>query len=260
MKKLYLAEVNKEIIKSKDKPNEVLTEKDISHLPTLVQNYFRYCGYIGKEKLNNALVEWEDVYLKMSPKKDWIPLKCYQFNSVTEPTRIVYMTSKMFGIFPFEGRDKYHEGHGNMRIKLLKMFTVADGKGKEMDEAALVTVLAEALFVPGYALQDYLTWTAIDDTSVKGTISFNNTEVSGVFYFNDRGEYSRFETFDRHYSENGKEYKNVKWTGICGEHKEKNGIKYISSFSGVWNLEEHDFEYFKGKVTNITYNVKENIK
>lgn len=260
MKKLFLSEVNQEIEKNLSENPEILTDADIAHLPIPIQTYFHYCGYIGKPKMYNVIVDWEDVRFKMSPKKDWIHLQCYQFNSVIEPTRIVYMSTKMFGVIPFEGKDKYHEGHGNMLIKLLKLFTVSNSKGKEMDEAALVTVLAEALFVPTYALQPYIKWTTIDNHCVKGTIYYNQTEVSGLFYFNDSGEYIRFETYDRHYSEKGTEFKKVKWTGICGEYKEKNGIKYISGFKGVWNLDTGDYEYFKGTIRNITYNVSNRIE
>ena len=156
MKNLYLSEVRKELTKYSNSKKDVITDRDMVHLPEPVQKYFRHCGYLGKEKMINAEVEWKDVYIKMSANKKWMSLNCYQFNSVPEPSRIVYMKSSIFGIFPFEGRDKYQDGHGNMLIKLLKIIKVADAKGKEIDESALVTILAEALAVPTYALQDYI--------------------------------------------------------------------------------------------------------
>ena len=84
------------------------------------------------------------------------------------------MKNAIMGIFPFEGRDKYQDGHGNMLIKLLKAITVVDAKSKEMDQSALVTVLAESLIVPTYALRQYIKWTALDANSAGAEIEYNN--------------------------------------------------------------------------------------
>jgi len=256
MKNLYLSEVRKELTMYSNSKTDIITERDIAALPEPVQKYFRHCGYLGKEKMINAEVEWKDVYIKMSADKKWISLDCYQFNSVPEPTRIVYMKSSILGVFPFEGRDKYQDGHGNMLIKLLKIIKVADAKGKEMDESALVTILAETLIIPTYALQDYIKWYAIDSNTVKALIKYNGTEVSGLFYFNEQGEIIRFQTDDRYYSEKGTKYKKVKWSGVLGNYIEKNGIKFPSDFRAIWHNEEGDFEYFKGTIADIKYNIK----
>lgn len=255
MKELYLSEVRKELIKDRNCSKEVITENDIALLPESVQKYFRNCGYLGKEKMINAEITWKDVYFRMSPKKKWIGLKCYQFNSVPEPTRIVYMKSKMLGIIPFEGRDKYQDGHGNMLIKLLKFIEVANAKGKEMDESALVTVLAETFLIPTYALQNYIQWTTIDINTAKATINNNGIEVSGLFYFNENGEFIRFTTDDRYYSEKGTEYTKLKWSAVAGNYIEKHGIRFPASLKVIWHTEQGDYEYFKGSVTDIKFNV-----
>ena len=75
-------------------------------------------------------------------------LACKQVNATTAPARIVYMKATFVGLLPFEGRDKYQDGHGSMLIKLLKLFTVADAKGKEMDGSGLVTVQQKPYWYP----------------------------------------------------------------------------------------------------------------
>ena len=64
----YLYEVRKELGKYAGNAKDIITEKDIAPLPEPVQKYFRYCGFLGKEKMMNAQVIWEDVFLKTSPK------------------------------------------------------------------------------------------------------------------------------------------------------------------------------------------------
>lgn len=113
MKNMFLSEVQTEIDKSTAN-QEVFTEADISDLPEPVQRYFRYCGYIGKEKIVNAKLIFKDVKFKMGVDKPWFNLKYEQYNFVNKPPRIVYMYTKMFGVIPFEGRDRYLNGQGNM--------------------------------------------------------------------------------------------------------------------------------------------------
>ncbi|QEE16677.1 DUF6544 family protein [Promethearchaeum syntrophicum] len=237
-----------------DKP-EFFKENDIIQLPPPVQRYFKHCGYIGKEKMANAQIKYESAYLKMSKKQKWINIQCRQYNSVHEPTRIIYMKSKILGIFRFEGRDKYHNGIGNMLVRLLKRFTVVDALGKEMDASALVTVLAEVFLVPSYALQPYVKWQSIDDNSARATLTFNETKVSAMFHFNSIGEMTKIDTDDRYFTEKDGTYANVKWSALMSDYIEKEGIKFPSEFKGVWHFNDGDFEYFKGKIAQLKFNI-----
>lgn len=47
----------------------VFTTEDISKLPTPVQKYFKYCGYIGKLKMSNMKAYYNDVDFILSPDK-----------------------------------------------------------------------------------------------------------------------------------------------------------------------------------------------
>lgn len=253
MKKLYNQEVNIELVKTLKWPKQFFSKHDLAGLPEPVQYFFDSCGYLGKEIMSHATIEWGDTFLKLSPNKKWLKLKCYQFNSVVEPARIVYMQSKLLGVLPFEGRDKYQNGYGNMRIKLLKFISIADAKGREIDISALVTVLAECFLVPACALQSYLRWTALDKTSAKAELTYNNTKVSGIFYFNKAGEFVRFMSDDRYYTENGREYKQMRWSVYADNYVERQGIRFPSLVKAVWHTAWGDYEYFKGNIENIIF-------
>lgn len=254
LKKLYVAEVKSEVSRFSALTPRLITTQA---LPEPVQRYFYHCGYADKQLMMNAKIIWRDVYLNRGFNKNWMKLDCMQFNLVYEPTRIVYMKAKLFGILPFEARDKCQDGHGNMLVKFLKIFTVADAKGREIDESALVTVLAETRFIPAYALQDYITWTALDSKTANATLSFNGREVNGTFYFNDGGEFIRFETMDRYYSTTGKEYEKIKWSASADNYREINGIKSPSAFKTTWHTKNGDFDYFKGSIAGIEFNVRD---
>ncbi len=99
------------------------------------------------------------------------------------------MKSRIAGLIPFEGRDKFQNGKGNMLIRLLKLFIYCGLEGRRDGQVALVTVLAEMPMIPASCFMPYVKWKYIDNNTVRGTISFKGIEVSGVFSFNDKGEY-----------------------------------------------------------------------
>jgi hypothetical protein len=255
MKKVFLSEVNNELGNSKVS-SDVFKEEDISKLPEPVQRYFRYCGYIGKEKMSNARFVWDDVNFKMSVDKPWIKIKYDQYNFVTEPARLAYIYSKMFGILPFEGNDKYLKGKGNMVGTLLKKITVFNVTGDEINVSAAVTYLSESLVVPNCALQKFIKWETIDKNHAKGIIEYYGIKTEGIFTFNDKGEMTKFETDNRYMDTgNGKSEKH-KWTADLSNYIEKNGIKIPSKLKGIWNLPGGDYEYFNGTIIEILYNNK----
>lgn len=255
LKNVYLSEIKVDMEKYSDFPSETIEEKNIAALPVPVQRHFRHCGYIGKVKMINAKIELENVFLKRVPTGKWMRLKCFQYNSVSEPTRIVYLKNKILGIFPFEARDRCQSGKGNMLIKLLKLFTVADAKGIEMDKSALVTVLSETFILPTYALQDYIEWKAIDDNNAKARLTYNDINVSGTFSFNDKGEMISFYTNDRYSAEKDGTYKKIPWSVRVNNYCKKNGIRFPCEIKVIWHNEGGDFEYFKGEISNIEYNI-----
>lgn len=232
-----------------------ITEAEIAHLPVPVQRYFRYCRYAGMPRAANAFITWEDVYLKMGQGKQWTRISCRQFNVVDVPARFDYMRSRYLGILPFEGSHMYHDGHGSMKVVLAGLFTVADGKGIEFDHSELVTVLSQTLFVPSYALQPYVTWESVNDSCAKAILRYDGHEVSGLFFFDATGACTHFDTWDRFYDNHDGTYVRVKWSAVIDSYREVEGRRYVSAVKAVWHTDEGEFEYFKGRVATIRFNV-----
>jgi hypothetical protein len=215
---LFKNEVARELAKDLPAQPGVFTESELTHLPQPVQRYFHVCGWPGKPKMCNAAIRIAEMKLKMDLDKGFVPVKSYQFNSVGEPVRIAYLRSSMLGFIPFSGRDKYQDGNGHMYIKVMNLIPVVDLKGPEMNKAALVTVLAETFLAPSYALQPYMKWESVDDTTARATLTYNNTTVSGTFHFSANGELERFETTDRYMSQKDGSLKQAKWVAIMGNY------------------------------------------
>jgi hypothetical protein len=238
---------------------EVLREEELDSLPKPVQLYLEKCGFIGKEKIVNAEVIWSESAIKMAPEKDWMKLKTLQYNSCDKPFRIAYMKAFIAGIIPFEGRDIFSDGQGKMLGKIANLIKVFDAQEREISQSALAIILAESLLVPGYALSDYITWEEVDDKTAIGIIRWKDIVVKGKFYFNDKSEMTLFETFDRYWaSPEG----NVPahFTAEIGNYKQSGHFIIPGSLTAAWYIEHKGekirYDYWKGEIANIRYNIK----
>ena len=232
--KTYNQEVDHERRDNSMENVQIITESDIANLPEPVRNYFRYTGFLGQPMPYNCTIDWEDVEFKMGPEKEWIPIKCLQFNSVKEPARFAYLYAPKMRINMFVGRDKYQQGKGNMHIKLLGLFTIQNAWGKAMDESSLVTILSETLFVPGYALQQYVKWEEVDLLSAKATITHNGISVSGTFYFNEKGEMTHFTSLDRNYVDTDGNEQKIEWVANVEYYIQQDGLTVPGYVSATW--------------------------
>lgn len=247
----YLTEIKNERSKFLSKPRSVYTEADIAGLPEPVQQYFRTCGYLGREKQFHARVIWKNVYMQFSPNGKWRSLHCCQFNSVPEPMRIMHLETKLGGLFSFEATDKYQNGRGSLHIRALRFLTLRKVQGMEIDVSELVTVLAETLLMPAYALQPYFRWSPVAADRAEATMEFNGTTVKGLFFFNQRGEMTRFETLNRWRAEKGGVFRQTPWGIDAGDYVLQEGVLRPSRISAAWLEGTHWVDYFRGEIAGI---------
>jgi hypothetical protein len=250
----FIKTVNSLLEKTTNK-NEIFSEEDIAGLPMPVKNYFRYCGYIGAPKMSNMKIIYQDVNFLFGKNKPKIKIDYTQYNFVNEPIRIAYIDSSMYSI-PFEGLDSYVAGNGSMKGVIAKLFILFNQTGETMDKASLVTCLSECLIIPNAALQDYIIWEEIDDLHAKAIISYCGITASGVFTFNQNGEMLAFTTDDREATSTDGTSEKVKWSAVCSEYVETNGIKKPTVFQAIWHYDDGDLVYFDGKDVVVEYDTK----
>ncbi len=229
-----------------DRAQGLFSEADLAGLPVPVQKYFRHCGYIGTPKMSYAKVAYQDVDFALGKDKSLIKIDYTQYNFVNKPNRIAYIDSSMYGI-PFEGMDGYVEGAGSMKGVIAKLFTLFDQTGQAMDKSGLVTFLSESLMVPNAALQEYIAWEPIDDLHTKATINCYGISASGIFTFNEKGEMVSFATDDREAAAMDGTSEKVKWSVVCSEYRETDGIRKPTVFRAIWNYDDGDLVYFNGE-------------
>ena len=230
-----------------------ITGASIANLPEPVQRYLHHCGFVGIPMTNHAEIIWHDSHIKMKPAQKWMRLKTYQHNFVDEPCRLAYMRANMFGFIPFEGRDKYQNGGGQMFGALGRMIKVFDARDAETSRGAAIVVLAEVLLVPLYAIQPYIHWEAVDDLTANARLVHKGIDVGGTFHFNDKGEYIRFTTNERPFSSPKGGYEQQSYTIEIRSYQHQGDIRVAGEVAAIWNLPEGDFEYWKGTIKEVIF-------
>lgn len=240
-----------ELFENVEEKRVIVSEEDVKSLPESVQRWLSYSGIIGNEKLVSARLK-QQAEMRMEADGRWMPVEAEQYFTSENPGFIWSATIKAAPFIHIAGRDKYMNGKGNMLIKPMSLFTIADSQGEEIDQGTLLRYLAETMWFPSAALNDYIKWEKIDKNKVKATMTYGDVSTSGVFTINQIGEVTKFKA--ERYGEFDGEFSLETWSIPVSDYKEFEGIKVPSKGKVTWNLEEGDFNWYNFEILDIEYN------
>lgn len=149
------------------------------------------------------------------------------------------------------GRDMLYNGKGVMLIKLFSMFNLVNESGPKIDEAALQRFLAEIVWFPSAALRDYISWRGIDSLSADAAIVYNDTRATGRFFFNEKGEFVRFETY--RYKDNTPDSERIRWTVLARKYARMDGVRVPILLDVYWDIEGKPWRWLMLNVTGLRY-------
>ncbi len=253
-KSLFNQSVEKEVevfFSKVENKGKIVTKADIEGLPESVQKWLEYSGVVGKERITSVRLK-QKADMRLAKDKSWMPVQAEQYFTSEEPGFIWKANIKAAPLIHIVGRDKYEDGKGNMLIKVLSLFTVADSKGEETDQGTLLRYLAETIWFPSAALNEYLIWEEIDANNVIATMTYGEITASGIFTFNDKDEVINFEA--ERYGEFDGETRLETWSIPLRDYKEFEGIRVPTKGDVTWKLDTGDFNWFNFEVTEIEYN------
>jgi hypothetical protein len=238
------------VMESAPAMDERITEKDLEHLPSIVQKYLNYVGVVGKPKIQNVKIVFEG---EMRDKgKDWFKFTSEQYNFFDSPTRLFFMKAKVKGL-PTSGYHKYTKEGATMKIKLVSLFPVVNIDTPELFPTETVTFFNDlCLFAPAVLIDDRITWETLNNTSVKATFTTNNRSIAAILYFNETGQLVNFVSNDRY---SVSEMKAFPFSTPAKDYQNINGYMLPTYGEAVWNYLEGEFTYGKFNVKSVEYNV-----
>lgn len=251
----FKKDLNKQMQLSKsflrDTSKTVYEKEDFESLPPLLRAYIEECGYIGSPRKSVLKMEYMKVDFALGQNRPKLKIDYTQVDFANIPIRLAFIDSKMFGV-PFQGYDYFVNGKGDMKGVLAKSFQLFDQTGEQMDKAALVTYLAEIIFLPEALLQNFVSFNQLDSHRVEARIEYKGLKACGIYHFNDAHEMIYFSTDERGQSSSDGCVENIPWEAQCREYKlYSDGIKRPTIFRAVWKYPDQDFIYFDGKISSV---------
>ncbi|WP_224489513.1 DUF6920 family protein [Robertkochia flava] len=232
--------------------DRIVNAADLSALPPAVQKWLFHSGITGKPLISNVHLT-QELELRLKPgQKKWIKASAEQYFTVHPPAFHWNLETKIAPFLSMSGRDKFENGKGEMLIKLFSLFTVAHAKNNaKTDEATIQRYLAEIVWFPTAALNDYIQWEGLDDLSARATMEHKGTKGSGIFYFDENGQFEKFVTTR---FMNNKDEEPVKWIVTATETEVRNGIKIPTACEATWHLNTGQWTWLKLNIGTIEYN------
>ena len=232
----------------------VISESMISDLPDIVQKWLINCGMVGKEPIQNVYLVQAAQMATKPEQKNWTQARAEQYFTINPPAFNWSVRMNMSPLINLVGRDKFEGGKGAMTIKLLSVVPVVDAQGGEkMDQATLQRYLGEIVWFPSAALSPYITWEAVGDSAARATMTYNGTQGSGVFYFDEQGLFKKFVAMRY---KDASDAEPTRWTVTATKTAARNGLRVPVASEVSWQLDDGDWTWLRLEIKNIAYNVR----
>jgi hypothetical protein len=230
----------------------LITDADVSHLPSSVQGYLRFAGAVGRPRVTGFRVSFRGA-MRRDPHSSWMPSVAIQESTANPAGRLFLMDSTWLGL-PFQAFHRYAEGHATMKVKAASMVTVVDAKGPEMDRSETVTFFNDmCLLAPSTLIDPAIHWEAADGETVKATFTNAGQTISAVLTFDAEGALLNFWSDDRYRSVDGVAYEKARWSTPVREYRNLNGRRVPAYAEASWTLPTGEFTYARFKLLNIEY-------
>jgi hypothetical protein len=228
---------------------DLLTEKDLQHLPAIVRKYIVHSDAILQPKVKSFSVVFEG---EMRDKgKDWFSFRSEQYNTIQPASRQFFMKAKMFGI-TIPGYHHYADGKATMQIKLFGLIPIVDIKGKELSQAETVTLFNDmCLMAPASLIDPRIVWQPIDGLHVKATFTNTPYSISAKLIFNADGELINFFSDDRYAVADMKRYR---FSTPFSQYKKIDGRPIGTYGEAIWHYPDGEFVYGRFILKEVEYN------
>jgi hypothetical protein len=251
----FTSRVKADFLNNNTFSTDILTEKDISDLPTPVQNYLHYTKSVGQEKIKNFKAEFTGV-MRSSVDDKGMNVQSVQYNFYKNPSRYFYMSATKMGM-PASGLHIYQNESATFQVKLLNWINLVDAKGEKMTQGETVTLLNDmCLIAPATLIDDRIEWESINDTLVKAHFTNGSVSVSAELYFNEKHELVNFVSYDR-YETDGKNYNSYPWLTPVENYQMINGYLLPSRGRLIYKRPDGDFTYGELEYKSVKYNLVE---
>jgi hypothetical protein len=242
-------------------------DREVSHISEVAGQNKRSAGQLSRDSLPPIITKWlaaagsaariptrvtiaQSGAMRSKPSADWMNFNAAQYFTI-DPPAFVWKAEIMASMITIAGRDKFESGKGNMLIKPLYIYPLANSSGPEIDQGTMIRYMAELIWFPEAARMDYFKWEPIDSNRASLSMTLNEISATGIFTFDENGLVKSFSS--QRYGNFDGQFKKESWEVKVIEHHKVSGHLIGTKCEVIWKLKEGDFTWLKLEVKDISY-------
>jgi hypothetical protein len=161
--------------------------RSLDGLPGPVVRYLDLSGAARREPVRSVRLRHGGTF-RPAFDKPWLPIRGEQYFGARPPGFVWWGRIRLAPGLWLEARDTSLGGQGGMLVEVASVWTLADARGPELDQGALVRLLAEMAWFPTAFLDGrHVAWAPIDQASARATLRVGGREVAATFHFGPDG-------------------------------------------------------------------------
>ena len=218
----------------------------LQSLPSTVARYFTFALPSDRRPIERAHLRFTGTFA--ARPNAWAPFTAEQDVRPGPPGFVWDARVAMMPLVPVRVRDSYIGGEGAMRASIAAFVPIVDQHGTpEMAAASLQRFLAEAVWYPTALLpRKGLSWSAINDTSARVTLTDGSVTVSLDVSFGPHGEIETISAM-RYRDVNGTPVL-TRWVGHHADYTRIDEMMIPTSGEVAWVLPEGRTPYWRGRL------------
>jgi uncharacterized protein DUF6544 len=226
----------------------VIDAAAVARLPSPLRKYLEVTHSIGKPKIRTATLKQTGA-LRAAAGKPWMPFESEQVYSLEPPGFVWLARARAARWVHVMARDRFENGTGNMLIRLLGLFTVADARGPATDQGAGLRYWGEIIAFPESVLDPRLRWEPMDDRHAVMNVEHDGLKLTAVVEFGAEG-YPIATHAERYRDVGGKPHL-TSWSGYSQDWTVIDGRRFPAHWESVWHLPQGDLSAVKMAIIAI---------
>jgi hypothetical protein len=224
-------------------------------LPPPVARYLRAVLPARPGGVRFARVEQRGEFLARPGPNGWRPFTAVEHFSARPAGFVWDARVRMAPGMTVRVRDSFVGGRGSMVASVMGVYPVVSVEGTpEIAAAALQRFLAEAVWIPTALLPgDGVSWSALDASSARATVTAGTTTVAVDFHFGADGLVVGIYTAARARDIGGGRSVSTPWQGRFSDYELLDGFRIPTRGEVEWLMPEGPAPYWRGEITGVTF-------
>lgn len=232
----------------------LVTEADLAPYPQQLQRYLRRAGVVGKPRVQNVRLTFT-AQMRNDAKSPWMESTATQYEFYDPPARLFFMQASRSGV-PFDVFHRYVGTEATFQVRIAGLIPMVNESGPLMTRSETVTLFNDmCLLAPGSLIGAPVTWTVVDDATLRARYSNAGHTIEAVLTFDASGDIQNFVSQDRGKEVNGEQLV-TPWDTPVSAYATFDGVRIVSQAEARYEENGEQSAYGRFTITGAEFNVR----